>query len=65
MPWSQETPKGREITSYDHELNHAELIEWDCLIDANEDVEDPFDDPFDDPDADGNGWERKALRGVW
>lgn len=59
--WLHMSPDGNEIWCAKQEIPMAELDEMDRL--AAECSEDSEQD--DDPDADGYGWERKALAGVY
>lgn len=54
------TPAGNVVNSREPPTE-AEMAEIDAMI-----AQGGFDDeePWEDPDADGYGWERKALRGI-
>lgn len=67
MAWTRTTPKGREVTFYQAEPTHADLVEHDAYMDDMEAAGafDAPEEPFEDPDSDGYGWERQALRKAW
>ena len=60
--WKQLTPCGVEVTSFERPMTEQELVDLD--EEKCEFAETMVDEDYEDPDADGYGWERKALRGI-
>ena len=55
------TPRGDEYYAWEKASLEAEL----AMEEYNDIAEDfPTEDDYEDPDADGYGWERKALAGI-
>ena len=62
--FTQYTPKGIEILVYKDKPYTPEellLIEQECEQDYREQQDEDYQEYQEDPDADGYGWERRAL----